>query len=553
MEGYEKVVAALAERDLLVPSWSEGQRARCPSHDDQKPSLSVARGDDGRALVYCFAGCSVYDVITALSLTVDDLFSGGGGRGAPTVQLYTYVDQHGDPLYRVHRTDPKGFWQERFEDGEWKPGLRDTQRVPYRLPEVLRAIAQGEPVYVVEGEKDAEDIIRHGAHATTFAGGAGAFRDEYAHWFKGAHVILWGDNDDAGRRGVSRVRLGLTGTADKVETVWSRDELNDPFDHLAAGYTLDEVVGDSVDLSLFSPIKWQGYSENAVEWLLEPWMPIQARVLGFGAAGSLKSLWAMWLGARLSRTGKRVAYFSLEMPPAKTAGRLSRLDPDPDTFICFTKNLQFTDPRHVDQIIRGLEGYDLIVVDSWSAAHQFGKAGKLSQNDEVAALDNEVFLPIIEGTGATLFILDNVGHDAFDKTGKRVKQAHARGASAKGDKMEMTLWFDRPLKNNNYRVTISCEKMRLNYPTPSPVTVETLREEIEFFYLDGSGGIGSPMWPGDPATLELPTSTTIAGSMESDGVQDTVPTPSPPPISELTGYEARALARLKATFKVMEE
>ncbi len=43
-----------------------GWLARCPAHDDQNPSLSIKEGEDGRALVYCHAGCDQERVIEAL-------------------------------------------------------------------------------------------------------------------------------------------------------------------------------------------------------------------------------------------------------------------------------------------------------------------------------------------------------------------------------------------------------------------------------------------------------------------------------------------------------
>lgn len=51
--------------------------ARCPGHEDRSPSLSVAEGADGRALVYCFSGCETRDVIVALGLQWSDLFPPG--------------------------------------------------------------------------------------------------------------------------------------------------------------------------------------------------------------------------------------------------------------------------------------------------------------------------------------------------------------------------------------------------------------------------------------------------------------------------------------------
>lgn len=48
--------------------------AKCPSHDDASPSLSITEGKDGRVLVHCYAGCSVFDVCAAVGVEVSDLF-----------------------------------------------------------------------------------------------------------------------------------------------------------------------------------------------------------------------------------------------------------------------------------------------------------------------------------------------------------------------------------------------------------------------------------------------------------------------------------------------
>lgn len=57
--------------------------ARCPAHEDRRPSLSVAEGADGRAVLYCFAGCDVRDIIAALGLGWQDLFREGHRNGRP--------------------------------------------------------------------------------------------------------------------------------------------------------------------------------------------------------------------------------------------------------------------------------------------------------------------------------------------------------------------------------------------------------------------------------------------------------------------------------------
>ena len=53
---------------------ASGWTAHCPAHDDKNPSLSIGEGDDNRALLHCFAGCALEDVLDALGLRMSDLF-----------------------------------------------------------------------------------------------------------------------------------------------------------------------------------------------------------------------------------------------------------------------------------------------------------------------------------------------------------------------------------------------------------------------------------------------------------------------------------------------
>jgi hypothetical protein len=48
--------------------------ARCPAHEDKRPSLAIRTLPDGRVLVRCFAGCETSDVISAIGLEWIDLF-----------------------------------------------------------------------------------------------------------------------------------------------------------------------------------------------------------------------------------------------------------------------------------------------------------------------------------------------------------------------------------------------------------------------------------------------------------------------------------------------
>jgi hypothetical protein len=67
--------------DMVLPRLHRVKRtspgkwlACCPAHDDGSPSLSLKEGDDGRVLLKCWAGCSAVEVVTALGLTMSDLF-----------------------------------------------------------------------------------------------------------------------------------------------------------------------------------------------------------------------------------------------------------------------------------------------------------------------------------------------------------------------------------------------------------------------------------------------------------------------------------------------
>jgi hypothetical protein len=210
--------------------------------------------------------------------------------------------------------------------------------------------------------------------------------------------------------------------------------------------------------------------------------------LAFGAPASLKSLWAMWLGAKLAHEGHKVAYFSLEMRPSDTTKRLRRLAPPVDKFKWYSK-FSFSSPAHVESACELLRGFSLIVIDSWSAAAT--QLEMRDSNQAVARLDQDVFMPLMEETGAALLILDNVGHPDL-QSGR--KPDWARGASAKMDKVDIALWFERPDTSDNYTTRIKVQKMRLDRGTPKPIIIRTGKGDIEFEVLGENDTVLGPLW-----------------------------------------------------------
>ena len=57
----ENIATALGGRKA-----GSGWMARCPTHDDREPSLSIRDADDGKVLLRCHAGCDQERVIATL-------------------------------------------------------------------------------------------------------------------------------------------------------------------------------------------------------------------------------------------------------------------------------------------------------------------------------------------------------------------------------------------------------------------------------------------------------------------------------------------------------
>ncbi len=153
-------VQAVFDRLDGVKVESEGQWiARCPGHNDRKPSLSIGVGDDGRVLLHCQSGCSIDEVLAAMNppMTKTELFADSNSSATrrngerKIVETYDYVDTFGVLLFQVVRYDPKDFRQRRPDGkGGWIWNLKGVERVLYRLQELTRA-PDDCVVYITEG------------------------------------------------------------------------------------------------------------------------------------------------------------------------------------------------------------------------------------------------------------------------------------------------------------------------------------------------------------------------------------------------------------------
>jgi len=240
--------AEIAER-LNGSKVGAGWSAKCPAHEDRNASLSISEGRDGRTLLHCHAGCTVEAVVSAAGLTMRDLAPVQDARPQRRiVKAYPYVDAAGALLFEVIRFDPKDFRQRHPDlttaDG-WAWNMKGVNRVLYRLPEVLKATAEGRAVFCVEGEKDADTLAGLGLCATCNAGGAGKWEDGYTATLKGAKVVILPDKDAPGRRHAAMVQAALTGKAESVRVVELPDRnghsVKDAADWITAGGTVEEL------------------------------------------------------------------------------------------------------------------------------------------------------------------------------------------------------------------------------------------------------------------------------------------------------------------------
>ncbi|MGO8873384.1 MAG: AAA family ATPase [Acidimicrobiales bacterium] len=244
MTALDRLEAALAAHGCDPKRRGEHLDAKCPAHHDRVASLTADQ-KPGLAVVNCHAGggCAAEDIVAAAGLTMSDLFDERPADDRPKIAAtYAYRDEDGTALFEVVRFEPKDFRQ-RTPDGRggWNWRLNGVRRVPYRLPELRAAGTAGGDVFVVEGEKDVEAVVREGEIATCSPGGAGKWRPEYADAFVGvAEAIIVADRDVAGYRHALDVARSLAPVVGSV-LIGEPRHGKDVTDHLVAGLSLDDL------------------------------------------------------------------------------------------------------------------------------------------------------------------------------------------------------------------------------------------------------------------------------------------------------------------------
>lgn len=140
------------------------------------------------------------------------------------VARYNYTNDEGGLLYQVRRFEPKTFkfFRPNGSPNHFLSGLGDQSRVMYRRHHIAQSDAgrPGQPpVFLTEGEKDADALAELGLQATTSSGGARSVdktAEDGKRLLEDRRVCIIADKDDEGKAYVRDWLEALNGVALEV-------------------------------------------------------------------------------------------------------------------------------------------------------------------------------------------------------------------------------------------------------------------------------------------------------------------------------------------------
>lgn len=542
----DAVITALREHGChVVPAGRDRYSAQCPAHDDRDPSLSVARGNQGepKAVLHCFAGCSIGDILDNLDLEPGALFANydpdrartvthlhhvrawkGANEYAPKpkpkpwrrdkTDHYDYVWTDGSPAARVVRYNKvdtetgeivgKTFTQHRYDpDTQTYATSLDGMDVPlYHADAVAAAIPLGLPIIVCEGEKDADAVTAAwGLTATCNPMGAGSWRPHHTAALSGAKVIIIADDDTVGHQHAQAVHDDLVDVAAQVVMWLPAEGCKDPADHIAAGHTFDDLRGLEAPADPYEQIRndlpcidWHALWEDDTEeeWILEPLLPARRLVALYSAPKVGKSLLMLEIAVGVSKGTEtlgstpprpyRVLYVDFENDPkGDVRSRLQAMGYGPDDL----GNLFY------------LSFPTLAALDSKDGGRQL-LAAVAAYQAEVVVIDtvsravkgeeneNDTWLQFYRHTGLLLkqaqVALIRLDHSGKDETKGQ------RGGSAKSGDVD-AIW--RMKKETENVFTLECDAARLHIPVGlKQIVIHRENEPRLHHRVDAAGGAG---------------------------------------------------------------
>lgn len=300
--------------------------ARCPSHDDHDPSLSVGAGDDGRILVRCHTGCKTEAVVAALGKTMRDLFSVKAAtpirRQRASETRFLIRDAAGAVQAIKVRVDYVGGGKEcHWQKPDGTPGLggRKLGSLPLYGSERLADIPPGSTVYLVEGEKKRDALEAAGFTAFgTVTGASGTPDPDVLRELLPFDVVEWPDADGVGHSHMARCAAILRSMGGKPRRLtWgTMGTGEDAADFLARGGTAAQLHAMTAEAQPYSDeapaaedaradiVCLADVEAREVRYLWRPYLPLGKVTLMDGDPGTGKTYLAAVVAAVRSVGGR---------------------------------------------------------------------------------------------------------------------------------------------------------------------------------------------------------------------------------------------------------
>ncbi len=275
-------------------------QAFCPCHNDKHASLTMTMGRKC-TLIYDHAGCCKEDIVQAMGMQIRDLFYDTEPR-SPNWKayvearekrrieaVYNYVSINGAYAFTKIRLEGKKIIYGKLQNDRFTYGLgHDVGRKSYKaiygsLQAINKAIAENRPIFIPEGEKDADTLIKQGYTAFAY-GGVNDWQSDFATLVQGADVYILADNDEAGKRVAETIQNDIKAVtkSSKIIVPMPNTPKADITDYFSAGHskqefeqmlrqeqsTVKEAVREGV-AKHDTPIKAQGQQDSRLEQILK--------------------------------------------------------------------------------------------------------------------------------------------------------------------------------------------------------------------------------------------------------------------------------------------
>ncbi len=242
--------------------YQDKAQCKCPAHDDRQASLTVTKGRDS-VLIHCHANCSTENVLSAAGLKMSDLFYQEKRTGSSwqayiesrekkkIEAVYNYVSSNGSYAFTKVRMQAKKMIYGTLANERFTYGLGGRTRkelcavyAPDGVQAINKAVSEGKPIFIPEGEKDADTLAKQGYTAFSY-GGVNDWVADMAQLCKGAVVYVLADNDEPGQRVANTIQSDLQGIAKSAKVIVPVPDTPkaDISDYFAAGHSKAEFEG----------------------------------------------------------------------------------------------------------------------------------------------------------------------------------------------------------------------------------------------------------------------------------------------------------------------